>query len=72
MAVRLSIAFNTTAERWLNQQVRYDLWQAEKRRKSITRLQAGRVVESADYAIERTVLRHANSWRCRVVGQRER
>jgi len=35
MAVRLSIAFNTTAESWLNQQVQYDLWQAEKRRKSL-------------------------------------
>ena len=33
MAVRLSIAFNTSAESWLNQQVQYDLWQAEKRRK---------------------------------------
>ena len=35
MAVRLSIAFNTTAESWLNQQVQYDLWLAEKRRKSL-------------------------------------
>jgi addiction module HigA family antidote len=32
MAVRLSIAFNTTPESWLNQQVQYDLWQAERRR----------------------------------------
>lgn len=32
MAVRLSIAFDTTAESWLNQQVQYDLWQAERRR----------------------------------------
>jgi len=31
MAVRLSIAFSTTAESWLNQQVQYDLWLAEKR-----------------------------------------
>jgi addiction module HigA family antidote len=30
MAVRLSIAFNTSAECWLNQQLQYDLWQAEK------------------------------------------
>jgi antitoxin HigA-1 len=30
MAVRLSIAFNTSAESWLNQQVQYDLWHAEK------------------------------------------
>ena len=33
MAVRLSIAFDTTADSWLNQQVQYDLWLAEKRRK---------------------------------------
>jgi len=32
MAIRLSIAFDTTAESWLNQQVQYDLWQAERRR----------------------------------------
>jgi antitoxin HigA-1 len=35
MAVRLSIAFNTSAESWLNQQTQYDLWIAEKRRKSL-------------------------------------
>jgi addiction module HigA family antidote len=35
MAVRLSIAFDTTAESWLNQQVQYDLWRAEKRRKTL-------------------------------------
>jgi addiction module HigA family antidote len=35
MAVRLSIAFDTTAESWLNQPVQYDLWLAEKRRKSL-------------------------------------
>jgi addiction module HigA family antidote len=42
MAVRLSIAFDTTAESWLNQQVQYDLWFAEKSRKSlkVTRLAA--------------------------------
>ncbi len=33
MAVRLSIAFNTTAESWLAQQVQYDLWKAERRGK---------------------------------------
>jgi len=32
MAVRLSIAFNTTAESWLSQQLQYDLWHAEKSR----------------------------------------
>lgn len=32
MAVRLSIAFDTTSESWLNQQSQYDLWQAEQHR----------------------------------------
>lgn len=35
MAVRLSIAFKTSAESWLNQQLRYDLWRAEKLRKRL-------------------------------------
>ncbi|MGI8782201.1 MAG: HigA family addiction module antitoxin [Acidobacteriota bacterium] len=35
MAVRLSIAFNTTAESWLNQQVQYDLWRAERSRSKL-------------------------------------
>ncbi len=30
MAVRLSIAFDTSAESWLNQQLQYDLWHAER------------------------------------------
>jgi len=42
MAVRLSIAFDTSAESWLNQQVQYDLWLAEKRRRlrRVTRIAA--------------------------------
>ena len=32
MAVRLSIAFGTSSESWLNQQTQYDLWQAEQHR----------------------------------------
>jgi addiction module HigA family antidote len=42
MAVRLSIAFNTTAESWLNQQTQFDLWHAEQTRKHlrVTRLAA--------------------------------
>lgn len=42
MAVRLSIAFDTTAESWLNQQVQYDLWRARRRRSrlKVTRLTA--------------------------------
>jgi addiction module HigA family antidote len=32
MAVRLSIAFNTSSESWIRQQSQYDLWQAEQYR----------------------------------------
>lgn len=35
MAIRLSKAFDTSAESWLNQQVQYDLWLAEKNAKNI-------------------------------------
>jgi addiction module HigA family antidote len=35
MAVRLSIAFGTSAESWLNQQLQYDLWQAEQGRRQL-------------------------------------
>jgi addiction module HigA family antidote len=35
MAVRLSIAFATTPESWLNQQLQYDLCQAERNRKKM-------------------------------------
>lgn len=35
MAVRISIAFDTTAESWLRQQLQYDLWHAEQSRKRI-------------------------------------
>ncbi|NGX17560.1 HigA family addiction module antitoxin [Wenzhouxiangella sp. XN24] len=35
MAVRLSMAFGTSAESWLNLQTQYDLWHAEKRRKGL-------------------------------------
>jgi antitoxin HigA-1 len=35
MAVRLSIAFSTSAESWLNQQTQYDLWHAEQHRKEL-------------------------------------
>ena len=35
MAVRLSLAFATTAESWMNQQVQYDLWNAERNRKNL-------------------------------------
>ena len=35
MAVRLSIAFNTSAESWLNQQSQYELWHAEQHRNEL-------------------------------------
>lgn len=35
MAIRLSIAFDTSAESWLHQQVQYDLWQAEQNREAL-------------------------------------
>jgi len=35
MAIRLSLAFDTSPESWLNQQSQYDLWQAEKNRKRL-------------------------------------
>ncbi len=35
MAVRLSLALNTSSEMWINMQGMYDLWQAEKKRKTL-------------------------------------
>lgn len=35
MAVRLSIAFDTSAQSWLNQQSQYELWHAEQHRKAL-------------------------------------
>ncbi len=35
MAIRLSIAFGTTAESWLQQQIQYDLWKAELKREEL-------------------------------------
>ena len=35
MALRLSIAFNTTAESWLMQQAQYDLWRTGRRKKKL-------------------------------------
>jgi len=35
MALRLSMAFNTSPESWLDQQTHFDLWTAEKRLKGI-------------------------------------
>ena len=35
MALRLSMAFDTTPESWLNQQTQYDLWVARNAKKKI-------------------------------------
>ncbi|MGQ0571967.1 MAG: HigA family addiction module antitoxin [Armatimonadota bacterium] len=35
MAIRLSIAFDTSAASWLNQQAQHDLWHAEQRRRKL-------------------------------------
>ena len=35
MAVRLSIALNTSSEMWTNMQAMYDLWHAEKKRSKL-------------------------------------
>lgn len=35
MALRLSIAFDTSPESWLNQQTQYDLWVAKKGKKKL-------------------------------------
>ena len=36
MAVRLSIALDTSSELWMNMQSSYDLWQAEQHRNDLT------------------------------------
>ncbi|SFU88833.1 HigA family addiction module antitoxin [Halomonas korlensis] len=35
MAIRLSIAFDTSAEGWLTQQSQYELWHAEQHRQDL-------------------------------------
>lgn len=35
MAVRLSLAFGTSAESWMTQQLQHDLWHAERSRKKL-------------------------------------
>lgn len=35
MAIRLSLAFDTSAESWLNQQTQYDLWLARQNQQTI-------------------------------------
>ena len=36
MAIRLSMAFGTSAESWLNQQSMFDLWQVEQRQPALS------------------------------------
>ena len=36
MAIRLSLAFDTSAESWLNQQAQYDLWVARQKGREFT------------------------------------
>ena len=35
MALRLSMAFDTTPDSWLNQQTQYDLWTAKRAKKKL-------------------------------------
>jgi len=35
MAIRLSIAFDTSPESWLNQQAQYDLWQERNKQQEL-------------------------------------
>ncbi|MEI2610461.1 MAG: HigA family addiction module antitoxin [Candidatus Promineifilaceae bacterium] len=35
MAIRLSLAFDTSAESWLNQQIQYDLWLARQKQQTL-------------------------------------
>ncbi len=35
MAIRLSIAFNTSPESWLSQQMQFDLWKARRKAKRL-------------------------------------
>ena len=35
MALRFALAFGTTAESWLNQQMQYDLWHVERKGKKL-------------------------------------
>jgi addiction module HigA family antidote len=44
MAIRLSIAFDTSAESWLNQQSQYDLWRAEQHRDTLQVIRLSAVI----------------------------
>jgi addiction module HigA family antidote len=40
MALRLAIAFDTTPESWLMQQIQYDLWRTRRKKLRVERLAA--------------------------------
>jgi addiction module HigA family antidote len=40
MAIRLSIAFDTTPESWLTQQMQYDLWELRRKKIKVKQLKA--------------------------------
>jgi addiction module HigA family antidote len=65
MAIRLSIAFNTTAESWLNQQVQYDLWHAKKRQGDLR-------VRRLSAAYRRPTSRQEHSAQLRATGNPDR
>ena len=44
MAIRLSIAFKTTAESWLSQQMQYDLWKSAQQTKENESCEGGCVI----------------------------
>lgn len=50
MAVRLSLALNTSSQMWINMQSMYDLWQAEKKRKKL-----GQSIKKIEFAEIRVV-----------------
>jgi addiction module HigA family antidote len=53
MAIRLSIALNTSSEMWLTLQMKYDLWQAEQNRtkilKKVEPLKAFKIKPNANF-----------------------
>ena len=47
MALRLSMAFDTTPESWMNQQVQYGLWKARQRRSKLHVMRLSNVERAA-------------------------
>jgi len=63
MAVRLSIAFGTSSESWLNQQTQYDLWHAEQRRKQLRVAKLAPAWKTPNNPLQRTGTRVARPGR---------